>query len=763
METEQIIWKIFNRMRGTRRYDLTYFAEIAESEGIDITFDLLKAADSKLGARGGGFFPPEFVLKFISSYLNNASVNKIFDPWVKIGSLIIPLTEKLKPKSSVGYVKDKNNIGLIKSLQKDLDIKWEFEDINNVLGGKSKFDIIVGFPPWNLRPETIEFNLSNGEKISISDNVERLQMLKSLISLEDGGTGFFILNKGFLSNKNKPRDVLNNLDKFGIYVDAALEIPSGSFSYTNVPGDLVVFKKEEPDNLFIGELSLETSSNNSLLNNLKSRKTGKIPQLGVLQDLEQYKPLSYFINENEIRQMAKISGLSKIPLSDILIDVNMGRSGKDFDELSNSVYLPIIGNSDAVTSIDQLKIKAQNYAQLVIDKNKANAEFVASMYNTKLGKKVRMSMENYGVISKLNKETILDSEFYTTDVDTQLETIAVDSMLNEVFTQLDSHKNDLWKWPKANKNIRKSVELLNVGRRFDYWVQSLPYPLSSILLACKANSNMGTKVTYLLDFFEALSMFNTTIILSSITADSEFYNKHFLHCIENDEKNWLCRTSFTNWNIYGSCLAKKVRRLISDKETKELCLKLFGNPSNEFMNMITSTDIYNILKEVEECRNRWKGHGTIVNEETHKERFIILKSYLTKLRSKISFTYEDIFLILPGLMEFDGETYNGFCKEIKGSLPFGDIEVETINPLIKNNLYILHENQYEAVKLLPLIRIMPGPKTDTNACYFYSRYNLEKNEARFLSYHFEDDAEINLPDHELKSVFSIIRPKIEYS
>ena len=259
-------------------------------------------------------------------------------------------------------------------------------------------------------------------------------------------------------------------------------------------------------------------------------------------------------------------------------------------------------------------------------------------------------------------------------------------------------------------------------------------------------------------------MFNSIIILSSITSNEGFYKKYFMHCIgtSTEENNWLCRVNFTNWNEFGSCLARKVRQLISNNETKELCLKLFGNPTKEFMDLITSTDIYNVLKEVENYRNLWKGHGFRVNIEEYNNRFIILNRFLTKIRNKVSFTYDDVSLILPGLMEWDGQTYNGFCKEIKGFIPFETIEIETINPLIKNNLYLLHENQYEAIKLLPFIRIMPGPKTERNACYFYNRYDLQENSARYLSYHYEDDAEVNILDNDLKSAFSIIMPKKEY-
>jgi len=51
-----------------------------------------------------------------------------------------------------------------------------------------------------------------------------------------------------------------------------------------------------------------------------------------------------------------------------------------------------------------------------------------------------------------------------------------------------------------------------------------------------------------------------------------------------------------------------------------------------------------------------------------------------------------------------------------------------------------------ALELCPLLRIMPSPQSEENACYFYNR--REDGKARFVSYHFDADSEvlIDAPD-----------------
>jgi hypothetical protein len=45
----------------------------------------------------------------------------------------------------------------------------------------------------------------------------------------------------------------------------------------------------------------------------------------------------------------------------------------------------------------------------------------------------------------------------------------------------------------------------------------------------------------------------------------------------------------------------------------------------------------------------------------------------------------------------------------------------------------------DSALLLPLIKILPSPRTEENACYYYSR--RDSNKVRYLTYHFGADSE----------------------
>ena len=55
-------------------------------------------------------------------------------------------------------------------------------------------------------------------------------------------------------------------------------------------------------------------------------------------------------------------------------------------------------------------------------------------------------------------------------------------------------------------------------------------------------------------------------------------------------------------------------------------------------------------------------------------------------------------------------------------------------------LHLKGQDERNALALLPLIKVMPAPQSAENACYFYNRQ--ERDGVRFVSYHFEKEADI---------------------
>lgn len=222
-------------------------------------------------------------------------------------------------------------------------------------------------------------------------------------------------------------------------------------------------------------------------------------------------------------------------------------------------------------------------------------------------------------------------------------------------------------------------------------------------------------------------------------------------------QEWLRRSTFGGWNRFGEQLAKEVRRLLSNNETRRRCLDSFGSPNDDLLNSLTNKNLFAILKEVKDKRDRWKGHGGIVGDQESKRRRTLLQSDLSNVMQLIADSYNSTQLIQPDNAQIKEGIFHWQVKLLMGANPiFRKIGVQTTGPMETGKLYLLNVDQYKPIKLLPFFRLMESPRTQQNALYFYNR--VEGADVRWVSYHFDTEAEIYSRDDEVVSALSLLNP-----
>lgn len=168
-------------------------------------------------------------------------------------------------------------------------------------------------------------------------------------------------------------------------------------------------------------------------------------------------------------------------------------------------------------------------------------------------------------------------------------------------------------------------------------------------------------------------------------------------------------------------------------------------------------NLYKFLDEVKNYRNAWKGHpGVTPRVRELEKRLSILEDYIVKVRKQISDKFASVLFITPLNMKFkEGIYYIQVNKIIGIRYPFKEIEVRTHSQMEGGKLYVLHGNYKTPIELLPFIRVISSPKIEENACYFYNR--IEGKYARFVSYHYNVEPEINLSKDGLNYALSLLQ------
>lgn len=742
------VWSALDMLRGKYPINNTKLLDLISLYHGDSKLDeFLK--DEELLAKVVSSFPltlPVYVLEFIKSLTQYLKINNCLDPW-------------LTPSSPVVHLGFENTDGICMSAEEVELITRGFPEKNiSILQGNGitaidsltkQYDLILSVPPMGMRTPPIQM-----ENITTSTDYGSALLLKSLTHLTSTGTAIFLLSPSFLLDDNFKISV----SKLGYKIEAIFSIASGAFlPTTNISSYLLIVSAGQQKDVFVAEISIDERINKTIIDNYKGRKIGREPQLGCLVDLFTFKSFAALLSSKELETLVKQIGYDGVNLVEIATKISSFKDIKadEIDHVPNSIYLPKVGNSDVVTSPSNLKIKPQNYYQIAIDETKANASYVANYFNSAIGAKLRKSIEVGAVIQQIPKSNLQYCILYLPDLNTQFEIIQLDSKINQFNYRLDELKRSLWRHPRKHKAILKDLKLINQEEKLEHWIDTLPFPISSILWRYYATKSNTKKVEHLFHFFEALSEFLSMLMLSALVQDKEFYKQECSKWIDKDEKfkEWYLRVSFGNWNMLTARLSKATREYLSDKEKKDFCKSLYGNPDDAFLNMLTNKGIINILLEVAELRNKWKGHGGISSEEEENQRVTILEQQLNELRKYISDGFEETIIIFPSTSSFEDGIFNYNAKELIGArTPFNETAIKSLIPLDRKKLYLVHANQTKPVELLPFIKYVEA----SDAIYFYT--SIESKDVRWVSYHFEKEAELRQPaDNELNKAFDFLK------
>jgi SAM-dependent methyltransferase len=760
------LFQVLDQMRNRPQlFNILDVMQEAKKRNIAFNYDDLRELISR-DSRSGLFVPPAFLVEFVTSYFRDAGVKSVLDCWCGSGVFLSAMAKQYKPSKIIGINRSNTENELAQFLESEYPIEWQLGDPLSALDNMSgRFESIVCAPPFGMRSEKHLFNFGE-EKIELVDDYSTLLLLKASLLLQDMGTALFILPQRFLFDRNEKR-VIQNLNRFGLWIDAIFQLPSGTFyPVTQISGVMVVARKQPRDKVFVGEISSDVNQHKVLLANHRSRKAGKSPQLGALVELESFRSFASLVHEYEVNEISRTMSMSPVAISEICTEINLPKrvAGEEFQEISNSVYLPSIGTSPAITSRKDFRVKPQNYIQLILDQNKAIATYVAAFFNTPLGRKIRDSISSGMIISKISKSALLATTIFLPETSVQAEVIGTQSVITDMESTLDILSRNLWNRPRKYKEIQKSIKAIQPKDDFEKWVDTLPFPVGSILWSYQADVDVEHKIDNLFFFFEALTEFVAVILLSAYASNKDFYAQHSQEWIQTDPKHsdWILESSFGGWRILGERLAKVTRSLKSteDKEAREVLYSLFGNPSPDFLDMVTNRGLFAILSKVNIYRNQWKGHSGVLSQQEHQQHLSVLEYELSETRKILQDVWQETILLSPGASEYNDGVFEYKVKVLMGANSrFREILVKTLLPMDKNKIYILHAQQQKPVEILPFIRLMPSPRTQANAIYFYNR--MAGKDVRWVSYHFEQESEIVAPDNTMTSAIALLRPPIK--
>lgn len=335
--------------------------------------------------------------------------------------------------------------------------------------------------------------------------------------------------------------------------------------------------------------------------------------------------------------------------------------------------------------------------------------------------------------------------------------------------EIAEYRRELWNNPKSSPQITDKLKLLSgrlsgelkqqVDESFEHWVETLPFPLASILRTWQATESQdyNSKVDLLLHFFEATAEFLSVILISALSVNLDYFEPHKQKLISTTQSQSLSytRATFGTWKVTVEYLGKQTRQLLSgDKDTRDFCADVFSSPSLELPKMLSNKKLGTVLSKANKMRNDWGGHKGYVSPEESRLRNEQLLGVLQEFREVTSGVWHQTQLVnalycKPRKGVFENEisilmgSNSEFLKEKREMSEYLDVD----------RLYLVSKDSSRALKLLPLIEIGPSPQSAKNACYFFNR--VENEGVRFIAYHFSDKPERIEPIPDLSGVMKL--------
>jgi hypothetical protein len=734
-------------------FDAIKELNVTKSQELEQLFSLASNRDAGIEPL---FIFNEELISFIKKLSNGFTGKDILIPWAEAGVLAKAIDESKPNRLKILDIQKTHG----EFLQRIID-NWEViidEPYERVLEDTAHYDIILGCLPNRFEGKKRKWSYEkNGA--CIKPNYTDCLIAACIEKLKDEGLAVFIVPRSFLSPINKDSSLWANIHALGASIKSVIDLPEGQWgSYVRNRAFLIVITKGVQEDIFSATYSNNKKQNDQLLENLLQTKIGKTPLFGSLEKYIDFKG-STSLNAHALHtRLGNRSGLTSENLSDIVVGIEqVDLKHIEIVPKANTVYLSLSGY--AVASIDEISPKSKKVTEINLDENRVNAYFFTEFLNhSSLGSAFKATVSEAPMGPHISNSKLREAVIYLPNLKTQLDVNKVNIRMLELQSEINEIKTRLWEAPMSVTDYGLKLQQVNKNESFNDWIDTLPFPLASVLWSYKTQCNTyREKYGKLLHFFEATTELYATLMLSVVYSDPNLKSSLVPKLQEQLSKNnmSLKMATFGVWLTVFECLAKKFRTMGSSslEGERERILNIFGIDRLDFFNTFIDKGLISILKQANTIRNNCSGHSGAIGESRAEQIHQSLLEELSKFRSLITGVWDYYQLIIPGSITLSPGDMVADSRVIMGTrTPFERASFSVNSGPNSGELYLLSVSTGSLLKIIPFVSIMPSPKTESDACYFFNRMDNTSGNARFISYHYEGDPEQMISVTGLKQV-----------
>ena len=343
-------------------------------------------------------------------------------------------------------------------------------------------DLVVATLPLGLKPA------GRGRS---DEMIDRLVKSAQLLS-EDGVGVLFALPFYRTFRVGKLAEALSGV---GVNVHGIVNAPPEILMpHTSIQPMFVVVSRRPCESTFALDCRTDEALGLNISNFLSHGDTRDL-RTGVEVDLNDFRGFEHWYAQREIDSLeGDYTRFEKFKVEDIALDINLTK--KQFEDIEGAVFLPMIGNSEAVSKLSATTLKHQNYAQIVVNPELTTPEFVCNFFNTR-NFRLYLEAEKVAkgqVIPKLNLEQVRQLPVALPDFETQAQISTTVRKLSELSSMVNELSQNILLNPVSSTSMTQQVdEALSVFGRLSAEDQIIS------LLRQGETKNVEFKQTFSLD------------------------------------------------------------------------------------------------------------------------------------------------------------------------------------------------------------------------------------------------------------------------
>jgi hypothetical protein len=738
------LWKYLDRNRDTTPIYQSVLKALETGHELEKDSDLVR---EEVVQYGSGFFVPHLSSPSVSAFIAAIAATKtpksILDPTCGSGILLKAVADRTGASTVHGVEIDEDIARTSGNLLGEGASVFVGDILETDLPLEEAYDLIVAEPPFGLR---MEHPIAvDGVDSPVRGDFTDILAAWTCSKLSEEGMAILILPPSFLwsSRSEQAKKAIANL---GHAITACIQLPGGSLQGTGIEAYVVIIERNDQDEVFVGQYTADPAHQKVLIKNFVSRKEGRRPAQGRLCAWSEFRGYLPIEAQDRIQRLVPRLGFEPVSMKKLVLEATR-TDRASFERLKakpNSVYLPLAGRGKAAASQESLPERLKDYVQLQLDPELSDARFVSHLLNQELGQAILDTVRTGTTIERVRPSDLLETTFYLPPLRIQAKVLASLDRLATIRGEIDELEAALWTDTRGIDKLFRQIEVVNREDRFEDWIETLPFPLATVLWRYRAASGTTReKYEALLHFFEALAEFLATVHLSAFSSDAEIWSQYRqgLHRALHRDNLSLERGTFGAWKCVSEYLGSRLRKMID--KTPDVCFTLYRTHNPQTLRMLASSKLLEVFQRANPVRNDWVGHVGAVGEKQAEMVHDQLLALVQQCRGVMGRSWLDYELIQPSESRFRDGLFHYKVRRLQGtrSAPFETVDRESIEGMEDCSLYLLDPSSDRGLRLLPFVRVMPSPRTEANACYFFNR--LEGNDqCRYVSYHFAQDAQL---------------------